>query len=207
MEPPASPTASCPQCGRPLGSPLACTHCGAPHPRAPGAFTHFDLLGVPRACDVDLADLRRRFFDLSRELHPDRVGPDRPELRDRSLALTARLNEAYDTLSDPVRRAEYLLGLAGGPSPADDKSVPGDVLGEVLMLREEIEELREAGDPSPLEPLRRRVAEKRSASLTVIADLCRALDAGGQQTRSQLRKELNAIKYWNNLVDELASDA
>lgn len=68
--------------------------------------TYYDTLGVERNADVEA--LRNAYRKLARKFHPD-VNPD-PNSHERM----AKINEAFQTLVDPIRRQEYdeLLGGA-----------------------------------------------------------------------------------------------
>ncbi len=105
-------------------------------------FRFFDL---PDHLNIDLADLEKRYYALSRKWHPDRYARKSEAERLESEQNTALLNDAYRTLKDPVRRAEYLLtqhGLA-----AAQQSAPPDLLEEVFELNMALEEIRD-GDSS-----------------------------------------------------------
>lgn len=66
--------------------------------------THYELLGVTP--DAQAQQIKQRFRELARTYHPD-VNPGRPECHE----LFLRINEAYEVLSDPMRRARYDLDL------------------------------------------------------------------------------------------------
>jgi len=170
-------------------------------------FDYFELFGIPRSYDLDVADLRRRYLALSRSVHPDLVANPSEETRRRSLQLSSGLNRAFDTLADPVLRAEYLLSLAGGPDPAEDKSVPPELLDEVLTLRERIDEAVQSGDEAALATVRDRVLQGRVRNLERIVALCRSAELDQPPVRRQLRLALNAVKYWNNLLDHLPTSS
>src|ERR1051326_3110147 len=104
--------------------------------------SHFERLGLPRRFRFDPAALEANYLARSRTVHPDFTGNDPA-----SLHASAALNEAYTTLHDPFRRAEYLLKLEGGPSAADVKQMPAAFLEEMLELRMRIEEVKEVRDP------------------------------------------------------------
>src|SRR5919108_5265898 len=99
---------------------------------------HFQRLGLPRRFSLDAAALEREYLARSRALHPDyhQLGSSAEQAA--SVELSAALNEAYTTLKDPFKRAEYLLRLEGGPSASELKDMPPEFLEEMLDLRMEI---------------------------------------------------------------------
>lgn len=189
-----------------MDSPLCCATCGALNPVPLEQFTYFELFGLEPRYDLDVKALHRKCLALSRAVHPDVAGVKPEESRQLRLSHTADLNRAYETLRDPVSRAEYLLSLAGGPSAGDDRSVPADLLTEVLALREEIDEARTSSDSEALHAMRHRIEQKHQAALELIAALSRKLDRNDEQAREELRCQLNAIKYWINLLDRIPVD-
>src|SRR5438309_1471764 len=107
------------------------------------APTHFERLGLPRRFDLDVAEIERNYLARSREMHPDFHQQSSTAQQRVSMEMSAALNDAYATLKQPFRRAEYLLALEGGPTAAEHKAMAPAFLEEMLELRMEIEELRE----------------------------------------------------------------
>lgn len=86
---------------------------------------YHEILGV--AADADRKVLRKAYFALSRELHPDRffrrnVGPFGKRLE----RIFGKIVEAYELLADPMARAEIerSLAAAGGNVPAAANVAP-----------------------------------------------------------------------------------
>ena len=182
-----------------MNSPLFCGNCRTLHPATD--LSHFELIGLPPRYDLDATELRRKYLHCSRDIHPDHHGGV-PEKADLSLRTSARLNEAYRILSDPLLRAEYLLELLGGKSSAEDKTVPQEVLAQTLLFREEIEEAQAASDHDALAVLEPQVRALRDAAMESAVDLARRLP-GSDELRVQLRQKLNAIKYYQKLLEQL----
>ncbi|RLM26350.1 co-chaperone HscB [Brenneria alni] len=101
---------------------------------------YFTLFGLPIRYDVDGGLLVSRFQELQRQFHPDRFAAS-PE-RDRMLALqqAATINNAYQALKHPLKRAEYMLSLHGFDLRNEQHTLHDTVfLIEQLELREELE--------------------------------------------------------------------
>jgi molecular chaperone HscB len=186
-----------------MESPIACASCGALGQQPADTFDCFELFGLDRNYEVDLEALHRKYLALSRVIHPDIAGGEASDQRKQALNLSAELNRAYETLRDPVARAAYMLTLAGGPSASEMKNVPQSLLGEVLVLRESIEEARESGDAATLRWLRDEIDDKRQATLDRITELARGLECWNAEVRRQLREQLNIVKYYNSLLDQI----
>ncbi len=110
---------------------------------------HFELFGSPRRFAVDAAALEQRYRELQRTVHPDRFATAPEAERRVSMQLATRVNEAYQTLRSPLKRAAYLLGLRGAdPQFETNTSMPLEFLAEQMEWRERIES--GTGDPRAL---------------------------------------------------------
>jgi molecular chaperone HscB len=159
---------------------------------------YFEFLELPRNLDLDAKDLEKRFYALSRQLHPDLHSRKSPAEREQAEESTAVLNDAYRTLRDPIARAEYLLKLEGFDiGEQTTKDVPPELLEEVFELNMAIEE----ADVDQLESARQRFEGMR---MELDAELQQAFAKwDGTQNREALttvRGLLNRRKYITNLI-------
>ena len=161
--------------------------------------THFERLGLPRRFSLDLARLEREYLAQSRALHPDfhQAGSDAD--RRASEELSARLNDAYTTLKDSFRRAEYLLELAGGPQASAERALPESFLLEAMEAREELDARQAAGATAEelAPPLRQTVAR-------IVAEAGAMLDAADPDSRA-IRRTLNAANTYRGMLRDLHS--
>jgi molecular chaperone HscB len=180
-----------------MDSPVFCDHCRSLYPAE--GVNHFALFGLPAAYELDPAELRQKYLQLSRGVHPDFHQIEDSSL---SLHLSAQLNEAHRVLADAVLRAEYLLELCGGKSARDDKRVPAEVLTTALMWREDLQEAKATGDAAALEETASQARGAYEKTLATIAELARRLP-GDEDVRGRLRTALNSVKYHQKLLAEL----
>jgi molecular chaperone HscB len=168
---------------------LVCGKCGAVQAPRAGA-DKFALLGLTRGYAVDGEALERRFRELSRRLHPDRFAKAGAKERMLSLQASTALNDAYRVLRDPVKRAEYLLELAGARIGENDPVDP-----EFLM---EMLELREASPGKDHEALARDVRGRRDAALREVE---RLFASGGAP--EAIKHQLTSMRYFQRFLNEM----
>jgi molecular chaperone HscB len=133
-------------------------------PAAPGAEmidfsrNHYALFGLPERFRCDTGALDRAYRALQSEVHPDRHAAADDAQRRLALQASARVNEAYRTLKDPVARAEYLLALHGVDSgSAREPGLPLAFLERQLERRELADDAASAGDLAALVALQAAV--------------------------------------------------
>ena len=133
---------------------------------------HFELFGLPERFRFDPALLDRAYHVLQGEVHPDRYAAASETEQRLALQSSARVNEAYRALKDPVARAQYLLSLHGVEAFNEtDTSLPFDFLERQLDRREVAATAMADGDTRALETLldavraEARELERRVSSL------------------------------------------
>jgi molecular chaperone HscB len=186
--------ATCWNCGE-SASGRFCPRCKALRPPVHDYFEFFEL---PRNLALDAKELEKRFYALSRQLHPDHYSRKDPREREYSLHATAVLNDAHRTLRDPIARAQYLLKIEGfdiGEQGAKD--VPPELLEEVFELNMALEE-----DAQPeLEAARRKFEGMRDEIDSTIEKEFAEWDRGrDRETLASIRGLLNRRKYITNLI-------
>lgn len=104
----------------------------------------FELFGVPRRFAQDRAVLEAQWKTLQREAHPDRFAAQGAAAQRVALQWSVRINEAWQRLKDPLRRAAYLCELNGAPVLADSNTaMPPAFLVQQMEWREALEEARD----------------------------------------------------------------
>jgi molecular chaperone HscB len=168
---------------------------------------YYELFGIERKLALDTALLQKRFYELSRELHPDRFARKSEAERQNALDASSRLNDAYRTLRDPVQRAMYVLAEEGFDiGEQRGKDVPPELLEEVFELNMALEELRNGDDSArpQLETAHRNFQEMLAGTSGQLETLFALWDADrSRETLVKIRAVLNRRKYVQNLVSEV----
>ncbi len=165
---------------------------------------YFAVFGISLQLALDLPELQRQFYVLSKQHHPDRFARASADEQRYALDFTSLLNDAWRVFRDPVARAEYVLKLLGYDT-ADSRTntVPAELLEEVFELNMALEEARD-GDSGA----RKQVAEALTHFTALRQDLdverdriFAAYDAAPADTHLEaLRSLLNRRRYIDNLV-------
>lgn len=128
--------------------------------------TDFELFGVPARFAQERAALDTRWKELQREVHPDRFAAEGAAAQRVAMQWSARINEAYQRLKDPQRRAAYLCELNGAPIQAESNTaMPPEFLMQQMELREQLDD---ASSPEDLEKISRQGSSLQRETLQKI---------------------------------------
>jgi molecular chaperone HscB len=181
---------------------------------------YFTVFGLPRKLGVDGEALQRRFYELSRQHHPDfHQGAD-AERQAEALGQSALVNRAYRALREPLARVEYLIALEEGrevrEGATDKPKAPRELLEEMLEVQEALEEAKAEGLGGEagmrLREERRRLEERFAAEAAALiartAEWDRLVDEGGDRRPllEWFKQRLATRAYLRTVIDDL-SDA
>lgn len=145
----------------------------------------FALFGLPRRFAQERSELDARWRTLQAEVHPDRFASEGAAAQRVALQWAVRVNEAYQRLKDPLKRAAYLCELAGQRIDAENNTaMPGAFLMRQMEWREALDDAR---SPEQVEVLAAQVAAQRTEALGALGeaiDVQRDMASAAQQVRA-----------------------
>lgn len=133
------------------------------------ADSDFALFALPERFRQDRAALDARWKELQREAHPDRHAAQGAAAQRVAMQWSVRINEAYQRLKDPLKRAAYLCELRGAPINAESNTaMPTAFLMQQMQWREALDE---AATEDELDALAHELSAARAQVLTAIERL------------------------------------
>ena len=160
---------------------------------------YYSCLGIEQKLALDTVELQKRFYEKSREWHPDRFARAPTTAQQEALEKTALLNDAFRTLRDPLARAEYVLKAHGFDiGEQGTKNVPPELLEEVFELNMALED---KSDRATLERFQQDFRGMLQAIDGELGGLYAGWDSGGGiEKLRQVRGVLNRRRYIQNLL-------
>ncbi|KAJ5591797.1 uncharacterized protein N7459_002166 [Penicillium hispanicum] len=150
---------------------------------------------------ISVGDLRREFLQLQNMIHPDKY-PD-GNVKQHAEALSARINEAYRTLADPLQRAQYVLREVHGidvtaEDAASKHALDAETLMEVMEVQETIEEI--GASPEAEAQINALKAENDARIAICVGMLAAAFDRGEIEAA---RQECVRLRFWYSVGEGL----
>lgn len=162
--------------------------------------TDFELFGVPATFAQERPTLDARWKDLQREAHPDRFAAQGPAAQRLAMQWSVRINEAYQRLKDPVRRAAYLCELHGAPVDAErNTAMPPAFLMQQMEWREALDE---AESPEAVARLREEVDAGRASALSSLGVLI-----DGQGDHPAAAQQVRALMFIERFAQDVEDRA
>ncbi|MBI1892295.1 MAG: Fe-S protein assembly co-chaperone HscB [Burkholderiales bacterium] len=137
--------------------------------------THFDLFHLPQRFAIDMQALDKAYHEVQNQTHPDRFASAGGAEKRVAMQWATRANEAYQTLKNPLARAQYLCELNGVDLQTESNTaMPPAFLMQQMEWREALDEAHADKDIGALENLE---ADLRAARKAELAQIEKALDA------------------------------
>lgn len=156
----------------------------------------FALFGLPEAYALDAAELHRRWQALQRRVHPDQHAAQGAAGQRVAMQWSVRVNEAYQRLKDPLKRAAYLCERRGAPIDAErNTAMPAAFLMQQMSWREALDE---ADTPAAIEAL---LADTEAERQRLLSALAQVLDH--EQDAAVAAQQVRALMFVERFIDDL----
>jgi len=152
---------------------------------------YFELYELPLTFQVDEVKLKKKFYELSKRFHPDFYVNESEEKQAEILELSTLNNKAYQILSDPLKRIEYVLSLHDMLAEGDKYVLPQDFLMDMMDVNEALMEMEFDHDEMKLAELSTQIDEME---LSLFDELKRNTDEFDQKEGADSESILLKIK-------------
>jgi molecular chaperone HscB len=167
-------------------------------------MNYFEFYGLPESFDIDEAALKKKFYALSKEYHPDFYANEDEAKQQKILELSTINNKAYNVLSNPNKRMEYVLQQHNLLAEGDKYQLAPDFLMEMMELNEA---LMEVEDAEQLNAIKSQITDTETELNGNLATLTGKYqntdDTGKQKVLESIRDIYYRQKYLLRIKDTL----
>jgi molecular chaperone HscB len=112
-------------------------------------MNYFELFDIPLQLQVNTAELKTKYLQLSRLYHPDFHTQEDPDKQQVVLEKSSQLNKAWQVFQNPLQTIQYALQILNILKEGENPSLPPAFLAKVMELNEQLSSV----DPTHRGPL------------------------------------------------------
>ena len=162
---------------------------------------YFQLFDIDIDFKVDKSTLHARQQALQAKVHPDRFVTASDHQKRLSVQQASWVNEAYQTLIDPVKRSRYLLEMSGIEFNDNETTSDTAFLMEQMELREELDNCRD--HPDPLTQSDSLSARLKAKANTLAEEFLTSYQSGNLDVARAISRKMQFIQRIQEQVSEL----
>lgn len=122
-------------------------------------MNYFELYQIPVSFLPDIAAIKKQYFVLSKQYHPDFFSNSSTEKQSEILSLSTQVNKAYNVLTDMDKRMRYILMEAGFLQEEEKFILPQDFLMEMMDINEKLMDVQMDGNKEAAEAIKKEITQ------------------------------------------------
>jgi len=165
--------------------------------------TYYHLLGLEVDYEIDKKLLTANYRKLQRSIHPDNYANQSDRDKRLSVQKSSQINDAFQTLKDPLRRAIYQLSLLGVTLQDNATTSDAAFLMEQMESREQLEKVKTADNPDiEIEKLLQSVNQKINVEIAVLTRLFKTASESDEQSITAVKNAILKLQFHTKLRSE-----
>lgn len=165
-------------------------------------LNYFELFGIELSFDVDNNHLSQVYQTLQKAVHPDKFAHAPAQEQLIAVQKSSQINDAYQTLKQPLLRAQYMLELRELTMPSEQASFQDTLfLMRQMELREMLEDVKHASDPDAAIFAANEELDGEYQSL--MSQMRQQLIANTDESNQAASENLRKLKFYQKLHIEL----
>lgn len=165
-------------------------------------MNYFELYGLPVSMKPDVQQVKQKFYELSRQYHPDFFTQNTDDEQAEALEKSSLVNKAYKVLQNEDETIKYVLQLHGLLEEEEKYALPGLFLANMLDLNEQIADARMEGDAAALQQAQTAIHDIQSELYEPVRQIVEGYQAGvtTQEEMLQVKDYYYKKKYLTRIL-------
>jgi molecular chaperone HscB len=164
---------------------------------------YFAFYDLPVSFKPDTSVVKQRFYEHSKKYHPDFYINESEEKQAEVLELSTVNNKAYQVLSDPLKRLQYILELKGVLAEGENYALPQAFLMDMMDINEALMDLQLEPDAERLTAVKGEVASAEQSIMSEIESLSSKFEEADEQSRLELLAAIKDLYYRNKYLQRI----
>ena len=163
---------------------------------------YFQLFGLTPTFQLDTNQLTQTYQTLQKSVHPDRFAHASSQEQLVAVQKSSMINDAYQTLKLPLKRAEYLLSMRGTELPNEQASFQDTAfLMRQMELREMLGDIQSAANVD--DAIFAASQELESEYQSLFVEMQKQLEENTSEANQQASESVRKLKFYQKLQHEL----
>lgn len=159
---------------------------------------YFEIFSLDESFDLDIDKLTAEYKKLQAQSHPDKFSDADDATRLKALQMSSILNEAFNTLKSPLKRAAYLLILKGvDPEEHRQEHLSESLLLQQMDWRDQLEKAETEEDLNTLDRLKQEVKAEQQACIDELRSSMAA------EKYSEAKPLYNKLQFIEKMLSEI----
>ena len=121
-------------------------------------MNYFELYQIPVSLQVDTAFIKKKFYELSRQYHPDFFSQATDTEQAEALEKSSAVNKAFKIFSNQDETIKYVLQLKNLLQEEEKYNLPADFLIEMMELNEAITDAKMEDDQEKITSIKSQIS-------------------------------------------------
>lgn len=163
-------------------------------------MNYFELYDLPISFNPDPKAVKQKFYELSKQYHPDFYINESEEKQEEVLELSTLNNKAFQIFKDPQKILHYVLELKGQLVEGENYTLPQGFLMDMMDINEALMELQFEPDLAKLTELRNQIAQTEQGLMQELESLTSQFDKSSGTNEETIFKSIKDIYYRNKYL-------
>ena len=148
----------------------------------------FETFNLPVLFNIDIDMLNHQYRTLQKTIHPDRFVNATDAEKKQSLQKSTQINDAYQVLKDPIKRASHIINLH---QVFKENTLPPDFLMQQMEWEEELETIN---DLEQIQLFSDKIEEEKKILMELLA-----MDLDEKKDWESATNVIGKLKFITNL--------